>query len=41
MMHKLPRWADVALIPLINLIIAFAISAIIIFAIGANPWKAL
>ena len=41
MMQKLPRWADVALIPLINLIIAFAISAIIIFAIGENPWMAL
>lgn len=41
MMQKLPRWADVALIPLINLIIAFAISAVIIFAIGENPWMAL
>jgi ABC-type uncharacterized transport system permease subunit len=40
-MQKLPRWADVALIPLINLIIAFAISAIVIFAIGENPWMAL
>jgi simple sugar transport system permease protein len=40
-MQKIPRWADVALIPLINLLIAFLISAIVIFAIGENPWMAL
>jgi len=40
-MQKLPRWADVVLIPLINLIIAFAISGVVIFAIGENPWMAL
>ncbi|HQY43618.1 MAG TPA: ABC transporter permease [Paracoccaceae bacterium] len=40
-MQKMPKWADVALIPLINLMIAFLISAIVIFAIGENPWMAL
>ena len=40
-MQKMPKWADVALIPLINLTIAFLISAIVIFAIGENPWMAL
>jgi len=40
-MTKMPRWADVALIPLLNLIIAFAISALVILAIGENPWAAL
>ena len=40
-MQKIPRWADVALIPLINLLIAFLISAVVIFAIGENPWMAL
>jgi len=40
-MTKMPRWADVALIPLLNLIIAFAISGLVILAIGENPWAAL
>ncbi|GGH49833.1 ABC transporter permease [Frigidibacter albus] len=37
----MPRWADVALIPLLNLVIAFAISGLVILAIGENPWAAL
>ncbi len=36
-MEKMPRWADVVLIPLINLTIAFSISALVILAIGENP----
>ncbi len=37
----IPKWADVVVIPLINLILAFGVSAIIIHLVGANPLKAL
>ncbi|MDO5605935.1 MAG: ABC transporter permease [Paracoccus sp. (in: a-proteobacteria)] len=40
-MEKMPKWADVILTPLISLILAFAISALVILAIGENPWTAL
>ncbi|MGL4319825.1 MAG: ABC transporter permease, partial [Paracoccaceae bacterium] len=40
-MQKIPRWADLALIPLLNLLIAFVISGIVIYAIGEDPWMAL
>ena len=40
-MEKMPAWADVVLVPLISLIIAFAISGLVIFAIGENPWEAM
>ncbi len=40
-MQKMPKWADVALIPLISLMIAFILSGLVIFAIGENPWEAL
>lgn len=37
----MPRWADVVLIPLLSIVIAFAISALVILAIGENPVEAL
>lgn len=40
-MDKMPKWADVILTPLISLILAMAISAIVILAIGESPWLAL
>ncbi|MBS0564109.1 MAG: ABC transporter permease [Proteobacteria bacterium] len=40
-MQKMPRWADLALIPVLNLVIAFAISALVILAIGENPVEAI
>ncbi|WP_298559591.1 ABC transporter permease [uncultured Aliiroseovarius sp.] len=40
-MDKMPKWADVALIPFLNLLIAFVLSGLVIFAIGENPFKAL
>ncbi|WBU60404.1 ABC transporter permease [Paracoccus albus] len=40
-MDKMPKWADVILTPLISLFLAFAISALVILAIGENPWLAL
>ncbi len=38
--RRLPHWADVTLVPLISLVIAFAISALVILAIGEDPWEA-
>ncbi len=40
-MEKMPRWADVALIPLLNLLIAFILSALVMLAIGEDPVKAV
>jgi general nucleoside transport system permease protein len=40
-MEKMPRWADVILIPLISLLLAAILSAIVIAAIGESPSKAL
>ncbi|WP_420569509.1 ABC transporter permease [Thalassovita sp.] len=40
-MEKMPKWADVALIPLISLLLAAALSALIILAIGEDPVAAV
>ncbi|MCG7493620.1 ABC transporter permease [Thalassobius sp. Cn5-15] len=40
-MDKMPKWADVVLIPLISLILATAISALVILAIGEDPIEAV
>ncbi len=40
-MGKMPRWADVILVPLICLVIAFAFSGLLIWAIGQSPLQAL
>lgn len=40
-MTRLPRWADLVLVPLISLALAFAISALVILSIGQNPLEAL
>ena len=40
-MDRLPKWADVVLVPLVSLIFAAAISAIVIKAIGQSPSEAL
>ena len=37
----MPKWADVLLVPLISLVIAFAISAAVILAIGEDPVRAM
>ncbi len=37
----LPRWADLVLLPLINLAAAFFVCGLIVLAIGENPIKAL
>ncbi len=40
-MNELPRWAEIVLVPLINLLLAALLSALIILAIGENPINAL
>jgi len=40
-MERLPRWADLVLVPLISLALAAIISAIVIVAIGQDPLEAL
>ena len=37
----LPYWADVLLLPLINLLAALCMCGLVIFAIGENPFSAL
>ncbi|WP_298850546.1 ABC transporter permease [uncultured Ruegeria sp.] len=40
-MEKMPKWADVILIPLISLMLAAILSALVILAIGENPVEAV
>ncbi len=40
-LKPLPAWADVALIPLINVAAAFVISGLVVLAIGENPIEAV
>ena len=40
-MDKMPKWADVILTPLISLLLAMIISALVILAIGESPTMAL
>ncbi len=40
-MDVMPKWADVILIPLISILLAAMLSAMVILAIGENPWDAL
>ena len=38
---RIPNWADVTLVPLFSVALAFAISAALIWAIGESPWQAV
>lgn len=40
-MEKMPRWAEVTLVPLISLILAAVLSALVILAIGEDPIAAV
>jgi simple sugar transport system permease protein len=40
-MNKIPKWADVVLIPLISLFLAFFASGLVVLAIGENPLHAI
>jgi general nucleoside transport system permease protein len=38
---ELPRWVDVGLIPVLNLIVALLVSGLVVLVIGENPLEAL
>jgi ABC-type uncharacterized transport system permease subunit len=40
MIRPLPRWADIALLPLLNLVLAFVVAGLVVLAIGQNPFVA-
>lgn len=40
-MNKIPRWADIFLVPFINLVLAFVASGLVVLAIGENPFDAI
>ncbi len=40
-MRALPRWADLALLPVLNLLLALAVSALVVLAAGQSPMAAL
>ena len=37
----LPAWVSLGLIPVINLLMAFAVAGLVVALIGENPWRAL
>jgi simple sugar transport system permease protein len=37
----MPRWADVVMVPLLNLVLAFLVSGLVVLYIGENPLEAL
>jgi len=38
---KLPRWAELGLLPMINLVVALLLSGLIVKVLGESPWLAL
>ncbi len=40
-LRPLPRWADVALLPVLNLLLAMLVSGLVVLAIGHNPFTAI
>lgn len=40
-MQKMPQWAEILLVPLISLLLAAAVSALVILAIGEDPLEAV
>ncbi len=36
----LPRWADLILVPVLSVATAFIVAALVVLAIGVDPWKA-
>ncbi|MFW5832936.1 MAG: ABC transporter permease [Pseudomonadota bacterium] len=37
----LPRWVDLGLLPLLNLLAAFFVTGLIVWGLGESPWEAL
>lgn len=40
-MSTLPRWADVVLLPVLNVVLAFLVGGLIVLAVGQNPIEAV
>ena len=40
-MRPLPRWVDIALLPLLNVVLAFLVGGLIVLAVGQNPLQAV
>ena len=40
-MTKLPQWADIVLVPLISLVLAAIVSALVLLSIGQSPVEAI
>ena len=40
-MKKMPKWADIALIPFINLVLALLVSGLVVALIGEDPFEAM
>ena len=40
-MTPLPRWADVVLLPFLNVALAFLIGGLIVLSVGQNPLQAV
>lgn len=40
-LRPLPRWADVALLPLLNLLLAIIVSGLVVLMIGQNPFTSI
>lgn len=40
-LRPLPRWADIILLPVLNLVLALAVSGLVVLMIGQNPLEAI
>jgi simple sugar transport system permease protein len=40
-MRGLPRWVDIAFLPLLNVVLAFLVGGLIVLAVGQNPLQAI
>ena len=40
-MDKMPKWADVVLIPVISVLLALMVSGLVVAIIGESPWRAM
>ena len=40
-MDKMPKWADIVLIPLISVVLALVVSGLVVALIGESPWRAM
>ena len=38
MNHSLPRWADLALLPLVSLLVALGVAGVVVALVGQDPW---